>query len=131
MSLTITAQQRDALYDRILDRLSGIGDVWLAACAENFDAAERLGREYSDDLRLVLDDLGWGDGAGTTIELTTPPDVLRRALTRLRDAAVSLDASQQAERAELRASEERNRFVVETCRQVLVGLDETQRPRPV
>ncbi|MCW2988815.1 MAG: hypothetical protein JWM24_1753 [Solirubrobacterales bacterium] len=83
MSLTITAQQRDALYDRILDRLSGIGDVWLAARAENFDAA------------------------------------------------VSLDASQQAERAELRASEERNRFVVETCRQVLVGLDETQRPRPL
>jgi hypothetical protein len=131
MSLTITAQQRDALYGRILDRLSGIGDVWLAACVDDFDAAERLGREYSDDLRLVLDDLGWGDGIGTTVELTTPPDVLRRALTRLRDAAVSLDASQQAERAELRESEERNHLVVEACRQVLAALDETQRPRPV
>jgi hypothetical protein len=131
MSLTITAQQRDALYDRILDRFSGIGDVWLAVCAQNYDAAARLGREYSDDLRLVLDDLGWGDGAGASIELTTPPDVLRRALTRLRDAAVSLDAIQQTEWAELRESRERNHLVVEACRQVLAGLDEGQRPRPV
>ena len=30
MSLTITAAQRDALYDQILDRLSGIGDIELA-----------------------------------------------------------------------------------------------------
>jgi hypothetical protein len=58
MSLAITSRQRDALYDRILDRLSGIGDVWLAVCAENYGAAERLGREYSDDLGLVLDDPG-------------------------------------------------------------------------
>jgi hypothetical protein len=64
MSLTITAAQRDALYDQILDRLSGIGDIELAIQLENYDAAERLGREYSDDLRLLLEDLGIGDGSG-------------------------------------------------------------------
>jgi hypothetical protein len=52
-------------------------------------------------------------------------------LTRLRDAAVNLDASQQEERAEVREAEERNRLVVEACQQVLTGLDETQRPPPM
>lgn len=131
MNLTITAAQRDALYDQIFDRLSGIGDVWIAASNENYDLAARLGREYSDDLRLVLDDLGWGEGLGGPIGLTTPPDVLRRALTRLRDAAVNLDAGQEKERAEVREAEERNRLVVEACRRVLAGLDETQRPPPM
>ncbi len=97
MTLTITAEQRDALYGQILDRLSGIGDIELAVRAENYEAADHLGREYSDDLRLVTDDLGWGEGTGETVELTTPPDVLRRALSRLRDAAVSHDASQREE----------------------------------
>ena len=119
---TITAEQRDALYDQILDRLSGIGDVWLAVCAENYDAVDRLAQTYADDLRLVLDDLGWGDGPGGPIELSTPPDVLRRVLTRLRDAAVGLDASQQEERAEAQESAQRNRLVVEACRHVLADL---------
>ncbi len=35
MSVTITAAQRDALYDQILDRLSGIGDIEVAIQAEN------------------------------------------------------------------------------------------------
>lgn len=120
---TITAEQRGALYDQILDRLSGIGDIWLAVCAENYDAADRLAQTYADDLRLVLDDLGWGEGQADTIELTTPPDILRRVLTRLRDMAVGLDAGQQKERAEVQESEERNRQVVEACREVLADLD--------
>ena len=73
MSLTITAAQRDALYDQILDRLSGIGDIELAIQAENYDDAERIGRDYSDDLRLLLDDLGIGEGDGEPVELTTSP----------------------------------------------------------
>lgn len=43
MSLSITAAQRDALYDQILDRLSGIGDIALAIERENYAAAERVG----------------------------------------------------------------------------------------
>lgn len=126
MTLTISAAQRDALYDQIFDRLSGIGDILLAVCMENYDAAKRLGMDFSDDLRLVSEDLGWGEGPGGEIELSTPPEVLRRALSRLRDAAVSLDASQQAERAEVREAEERNRLVVEACRRVLADLGEAE-----
>jgi hypothetical protein len=122
MKLTISAAQRDALYDQILDRLSGIDDVWFAARAKNYDAARRLGREYSDDLRLLTDDLGWGKGRGGDVELSTPPDVLRRALSRLRDAAATHHASQEGLRAEIREAEERDRLVVEACRRVLADL---------
>ncbi len=123
MTLTITAEQRDALHDQIFDRLSGIGDVGLAVRAENFDTAERLCREYSDDLRLLLDDLGFGDGSGEPVELTSPPDVLRRVLPRLRDLAVSHSATQEEEWIEAREMEERNRLVTEACRSVLADLD--------
>jgi hypothetical protein len=122
MSLTITAAQRDALYDQILDRLSGIGDIELAIQAENYAAAERLGREYSDDLRLLLDDLGFGDGNGEPVELTAPPEVLRRVLPRLRELANSHTASLEPEWIEAREITERNRLVSEACEAVLAGL---------
>jgi hypothetical protein len=124
VSLTITPEQRDALYDQILDRLSGIGDVWIAVCSNNYDAAERLGREYSDELRLVMDDLGgFGDGSGQPFELTTPPDVLRRVFSRLRDQAISHAASTERERSEANEMETRSHLVVEACRHVLTDLD--------
>jgi hypothetical protein len=126
MPPTITAQQRNLLYEDILDRLSGIDDVRLAVCQEDYERAQRLGVAFSDDLRLVSEDLGWGeDGPGGTIELKTPPDILRRALGRMRDWALRIDASEEKERSELRESEERNHLVVEACRQVLTELDGT------
>lgn len=125
MTVMISSAQRDALYDRILDRLSGIGDVWLAASTENYGTADRLGREYSDDLRLILDDLGWGDRPGTAaIELTTPPDVLRRVFGRLRDSASGERDQQQKEWVESRELEERNRLVGEACQVVLAALED-------
>ncbi len=126
MAITITAEQRDALYDLIVGRLSGIGDVWLAARTGDFEAAQRLSLAYSDDLRLLAEDLGWGDGAGEAIELRTPPDVLRRAVSRMRETARKLDAQEEEERAELRANESRNHLMIETCQSVLADLDRAQ-----
>jgi hypothetical protein len=123
MAVTITAEQRDALYDRFLDRLSGIEDVWLAASAADYDTAGRLGREYSDELRLVLDDLGWGDGRGNQdIELRTDSDVLRRVFSRLRDSTAGERAAQATSWAEGRALDHRNRLVGEACATVLEAL---------
>ncbi len=107
MSLTISAEQRDALYDQILDRLSGIGDIEIAVKAGKFETAARLGREFSDDLRLLGDDVGFGDSDGKPVALTTPPDVLERILPRMRDAAEKLSAS------------DRSRLVAEACTSVL------------
>jgi hypothetical protein len=79
----------------------------------------RLGREYSDDLRLVLDDLGFGEGTGEPVELTTPPDVLARVFSRMLEHAENVEEEQR----EVRAMEQRNRIVMEVCRQVLADLD--------
>lgn len=125
MKLTITAEQRDALHEHLLIHLSGIGDVWLAVKAKNFPAAERLGREYSDDLRLLLDDLGLGDGGGSPVPLTSPADVLRRVLRRLRDSALSQTANHDRELAEAREIADRNRLVADACASVLEDLDDT------
>ncbi len=123
MALTITKEQRDALYDQILDRLSGIGDIEAAIEAERYEDAERIGREYSDDLRLLLDDLGIGDGDDEPVELTTPPEVLRRVLPRLRRLADNYSAGLESELVEVQEIRERNRLVSEACETVLSGLD--------
>jgi hypothetical protein len=125
MAVTITVEQRDALYDRILSRLSGIDDIWLAASSADYDTADRLGREYSDELRLVLDDLGWGDSpAVKELELKTDPVVLRRVFSRLRDSSVSEREAQATSWAESRVLEDRNRLVGEACATVLEALGE-------
>jgi hypothetical protein len=123
---TITAAQRDALHDQLLDRLSGIGDIELAIHSEDFDNAERLGREYCDDLRLLLDDLGLGDGSGEPVELTAPPEVLRRVLPRLRKRAEDHTAGLEPEWIEVGEVKERNRLVSEACEAVLASLNRAQ-----
>lgn len=123
MTPTITAAQRDALYDQILDRLSGIGDIEVAIQAHNYQAAERLGREYCDDLRLLLDDLGLGDGSAEPVELSVPAEILRRVLPRLRELAEGHSANLEAEWLEAGALKERNRLVAEACGAVLAGLE--------
>jgi hypothetical protein len=128
VSATITHAQRDAVYDQILDRLSGIDDIWIAAFKADFETADRLGREYSDELRLVLDDLGWGDGPGAeTIELTSAPEVLRRVFGRMCESAAGERARRQAGWIETRQLAERNRLVGEACEAVLTGLDAEDR----
>jgi hypothetical protein len=128
--IRLSAAHRDALYEQILDRLSGIGDVWVAASARDFDTAGRLGQEYSDELRLVLNDLGWGEGPGRTIELTTPTDVLGRVASRLQASATSQRQSEESEWARVRDREEHNHLVIEACKTVLAGLDGELNPLP-
>lgn len=125
--ITITAEQRDALYDQILDRLSGIGDIELAIRLEKYEDAERLSREYTDDLRLLLEDLGFGDGTGQPVTLSSPPEVLRRGLTRLRELAERFAESQEPEWIEACELRERNRLVAEACSAVLDSLDADSR----
>lgn len=120
--LTITSEQRDALYEGILDHLSGIGDLWIAVESGNLSRANRLGHEFSDDLRFVLDDLGFGEGTGATIELKTPPDVLSRVLSRLESQADAVHQTEAEERAADHPEDARNQLVRDTCRQLLRNL---------
>lgn len=119
----ITAEQRDALYDEILSRMMAIDDVWRAAANGEHAIADRLGREYCDELRLVLDDLGWGATTNEeTIRLTTPAHVLRRLLVRLEKGAIVERARRSLEWEEHRRLEKRNRLVGGVCRDVLQGI---------
>lgn len=122
--LTITAQQRDLLYDRLLLRLSGIDDVWIAVENGRLEEAERLGREFSDELR-ILDDLGWGEHQGDgPVELRTPPEVVRRVVKRIAARAEAEHADEQKERVAIEEAEEERRLVREACEHVLVHFTE-------
>ncbi len=123
MNIRLSAAHRDALYEHILNRLSGIADLWKAVDEQEFEQAARLGWEYSDYLRLILDDLGWGYGPGRTISLSAPPDVLQRVFTRLRELTIGLQESEADDWAEMRERVDRNRMVVEACDKVLGELD--------
>ena len=91
MPVTITRAQRDAIYEMVINHLSGIGDVWLGVHRRDFGDAKRLGRRFAEDLRL-LEDLGWSETIDQeTVTLTMPPGELTRTLARLhKDAAGAL-----------------------------------------
>ena len=122
MSLSITPQQRDALYAQVLDHLGGIDDVRLAAEREDFDLADRLGRAFDDDLRLILDVLGWGDHASEPVELGLPAEELARVLRNLRARAVEQIEAERGEQEAFRAMWERATLVRRTCDELLLEL---------
>jgi hypothetical protein len=100
VSVRISAAERDALYEQIHARLSGIDEVWQAAGAQDWETADEVAREFADNLRLIVDDLGWGEGGGEPLELITPPDVLRRVLTRVQGKAEEQLRVEEEERTE-------------------------------
>jgi hypothetical protein len=122
VSVRLAAAERDALYEQIFARLSGIDEVWMAAAVGDHARADQVAREFSDYLRLILDDLGWGEGGGEPLELATPPDVLRRVCARMQSRAEAEREMQEEERAESLAREERTRRVLSACRRVLEEL---------
>lgn len=125
MTIKISAAHRDALYDQLLEHLSHIEDLWLAVKAKNYHMATRMSQEYCDELHLIVDDLGWGDEQGRSIELSAPPETLQRVFRRLHDLATGERDSQKVDLAEARALEDRTRLVTEACEAVFAEL----RPR--
>lgn len=121
--LKITSEQRDVLYQHLLVRLTGINDINLALDRRDFQKADRLSDEFADCLRLLHDDLGWGDAGQGSLELKAPAEVVRRALSRVKERAEVEDALEADETADLEASRRQNRLVRETRGRVLAQLD--------
>jgi hypothetical protein len=119
MSVKITAAERDALLEQIHARLTGIDEVWSAAAAEEWERADVVARGFADELRLVVDDLGWGESGGETFELTAEPEVLRQVLGRMQERGEVRREGEEEERAELCQREERTAQLLEVCRRVL------------
>jgi hypothetical protein len=121
---TINREQRDALYEFLIDQLSRLADLPLAIKHEEYPTAKRLGREFGQYFRL-LDDLGWGSDGRAEVALSMPTVELADALARLRaDAKGALDGS--ADERESRELDEeyrqRHTLVFETSSELLVEL---------
>ncbi len=86
-TIEITVGARDALYAQALDHLSGIDGVYRAAVNEDFTTAERLGREFADELRLI-EELGWGfPPTGESVELAMSAEQLHRRTMRVAEVS--------------------------------------------
>lgn len=123
MGVTISAEQRDALYSLVLDELTACEDLRLAFEANDLETSYRLGRRVSDALRLIVDGgLGWGARTGASVELTLPAEDLLRIFGNLRRNAISLYESMRPEQEELQSEWEEIKRVQETCDEVLEKL---------
>jgi hypothetical protein len=118
----ISAEQRDALYAQIVLRLSALDDLRLAVDEERFDKADRLAREFSDGLRLVIGDLGWGDRRKGSVELTTTSAELKRILGGMRERAIEQFEAERPEQEAFREPWDRAALVRDTCDEVLSEL---------
>jgi hypothetical protein len=116
-TIELSAEERDALRDLILDRLSGSDDLGLAITRKDYRMTENLAGIYRDYLTLMLLDLGWGDRSGPVDGLSTPVDILDRVFARVWEAAK--DGYWVKDRSAVEAIEGRNRLVLDLCERVL------------
>lgn len=116
----ISGEQRDALYGELLAHLSGFDALDLVVSREkDFETADRLAREFSDDLRLIVEGLGWGEEVSGPVALTMPLDDLRRILGRLHKTSVERYEAERPGVEESLANWEHTALVRDTCEEVL------------
>ena len=111
----IDPHQRDRLYESITAHLTGINDVFIEYQHGNFEAAQRLSGEFSDDLRVLHDDLGWGRTFSESIQLDAPRDVWERTLIRIQERAQSKLRRHEEHASELEQERRRIQELEDTC----------------
>jgi hypothetical protein len=87
--IVISRTRRDALYAELLTALSQFPDLDTLSVSgqpEDIEECERIGRRLGEALRLIQDGgLGWGcPQSDESVELTLPPDELRRIMAEQR-----------------------------------------------
>jgi hypothetical protein len=117
--MILSPSQRDALYEAILIRLTGVDSLLLAVEAGEFDKATTLSKEFSDYLRVVHDDLHWGESPVTDINPVAPPEVWMGVLSALRGRAVDAAAEVAGELSELSNQQARILEVRDHCDKLL------------
>lgn len=101
MSIAITGRQRELFYGIALSRLTAIDGVWRAVEDHEWEDAQRLGREFSDLLRLVVTISGLGGGPGRSGSVHGPSRRSQRAIQILRREALVEDDEQREKRLEV------------------------------
>jgi hypothetical protein len=121
---TINGEQREAIYEFLVEGLSRLTDVPLAIKTEDFDTAKRLAREFSQYFRL-LDDLGWSIDCRREVALTMPPEELADMLRRLyadADGALGGSPEEREARETEEADRRRDQLVLDTASSLLAEL---------
>lgn len=115
LKASIPPEQREALDALLMARLDGLGDIVIAFKAGKLAYAERLSREYADELHVLIRLREMGDQA----ELQGARDSWRPVMERMRAIAEGDTSGLAPEMAALRKSTERNRLIAEACTAVL------------
>jgi hypothetical protein len=130
----IDSDQRAGLYELVRNHLGSIEDFWVALeRTRDFARAERLGREFAEDFRL-LEDIGWApDEPGETFALTLPAEELAALARRLREEAgqVLAGASNHPDSPEDEATDERFAAGLAACEVLLTGCGSSGLPSEV
>lgn len=121
-TITLPADQRNALIAQIKVHLLAVDDLRLAIESGDFETADRLGRRVAGELRLIEGGLGWGDEHHKPVELSLPADELRATLTELRDGAIAQYESARGEQEAFRAPWEKAALVRDACDAALARL---------
>jgi hypothetical protein len=124
---TIDREQREGLYELVRNHLGQIGDIWIALEQDGeYELAERMGIEFSEDFRLLAD-IGWQPkDKRTSVELTMEAHDLAELLTRLRGEAIGVldgTVSMQLQREEEERARALYQGAKETFEQLLARLD--------
>jgi hypothetical protein len=125
--LTITGEQRDALYELVANHVGDLDAVWLAMQTGDYATAERKALELVVDFRL-LTDLGWHPNDGReAIRLTMPSTELADVLRRIRgEAEGALSGFLERDRREREEEEKVDaafRLARDTCEELIAALD--------
>ena len=124
LSFTLSLAERDAIYELALDHLSGFDDLRLAIGRGDLDTAQRLSLEFSDEQRLILYDLDWGDDVErAAFRLTLPPEELRRLFASLRQRVEVQIATEAQDETDAEHYRRRSALVKGACDRVLGILD--------
>lgn len=122
MAITISGEERNLFFTQIVDRLTGIGDVYLAVEHQDWGTAQRVGQEFADFLRFLCEDIGWDERDDETFVLSSPADLLRRVIGLLhRMASIDREAHER-ERDEAGEDAAEAKQLQEACERILGGI---------
>jgi len=121
--IIVSRAHRDALYAELLLALAEVPDLQElsgSARPEDIERCERIGRRLEEVFRLIQGGLGWGypEGDGA-VELTLPPDELRRIVECQRRLLVIQQEANQSDREDTQAEWDQGEEARSACTAVL------------
>jgi len=122
MAITITRDQREALYQEVMTDLTSARDIVLFLEDGDYDKAREYRQRFEGSVRL-LDDIGWEpDDDRDEFPLTMPGHELARLMRRINEASGAMLHIHIVEPDEEREHAARSLLVQTTCGDVLAQI---------